>query len=358
MAEQRTLTSIQIESEALIGGVISAGVGVLVGFFAFWGKEPALSDPGAGGWSVGMVAALTAGLSAFVCSLIGYWRVRRQAEQAWRRSLTLWQTVVDFLAVALAHMIVIAVLVYAMFAVLQASFRGLQIDQLWGTVSVAVAAGLAGYVVQLSVAALSSVRLVSLLVVFLLVSSLASMVAAPEPKWWIHNFSRLGTYDTPSAWLFNFSLVAAGLLLMCFALYLNRDLRTIAEAGQLHTPSAPAIMSAGFLLTGMCIIGAGLVPVNRSILVHNIFATGMLVVVMAIISLSGWLLLGLPWQVLAMTYGFLAALALTIVLWAAAGYFSFTAMEFTCFTLVFGWISVFIRMISAQVEYVRSERTA
>lgn len=341
-----SLTRFQVESEALLAGVLAAFGGVGVGLALFWGRPSALW----GDWSIGVVSGIVTGTAVLLTAYIGYWRARYRPGQEWRLELASWKFIVDATAVALVHAIVSTLLSWAVFLLLQLSFKGLELNTGWAALLVGLTAGLAAYWTDLSVSTLTTARMTTLLVVFMTVSILTSMATAPMPNWWEYHFSELGSFGTASSWLFNVSLIAAGFLLVGFALYLNRDLLALAAAGELKNPRAPQLIAGGFIVSGFALAGVGLVPVNVNLIVHNSFATGMLVVIVLMMAGAGWLLRGLPWQISAMTYGFLAAIVASVVLFMPVQYFNLTALELIAFALVFSWVSVFIRMLSAQLD--------
>lgn len=139
-------------------------------------------------------------------------------------------------------------------------------------------------------------------------------------------------------------------MLVGFSLYLDRDLAALAEQGELANPRARRIITTGFVIAGFSLSGIGAVPVSVSILVHNTFAAGTLLVILGMMLLSGWLLRGLPWPILVMTYGFVLAIVGAVLLWQPVQYFNLTAMELVAFALVFAWVSVLIRMLAARLE--------
>src|SRR5690606_34228036 len=83
---------------------------------------------------------------------------------------------------------------------------------------------------------------------------------------------------------------------------------------------------------------------------HVAFACGMFIVFIAMLIAARRLFDGLPLTVHLVTWGFLAALVVTIVLFWPVGYFNLTALELVAFGLIFGWIVVFIRFETAAAE--------
>ncbi|MCR2762636.1 hypothetical protein NQ152_03845 [Microbacterium sp. zg.B48] len=69
------------------------------------------------------------------------------------------------------------------------------------------------------------------------------MVTSPEPQWWKVHFSQLGTFDDLSSFVFNGTLIAAGLLVTTFAVYIANDLQRLVAESVLIRSGAPRIIS-------------------------------------------------------------------------------------------------------------------
>ena len=73
------------------------------------------------------------------------------------------------------------------------------------------------------------------------------MITTPDPEWWTVHFSQLGTFDDLSSWVFNGTLIAGGLLVTTFAVYIANDMQQLADEGVLANPRAPRIVSTLFV---------------------------------------------------------------------------------------------------------------
>lgn len=327
-------------------GLVAGVVGTLVAAAFFWNSSPALW----GAWSIGAVGGTSVGVLSLGSAYLSYWRARYRPGQEWRLELPSWKFIVDATAVALVHAILAALLTFAVFVLLQLSLKGATLDIWWSMALIGLCCGLASYWVSLSVTDMTTAKMTTLLVQFMVIAVLGAMATAPQEDWWTYHFSALGTSQSPSSWLFNVSLIAAGLLLVGFALYLDRDLQTLASLGELRNPRTPKFMSWGFIIAGFSLAGIGAVPVSWSVLIHNTFAAGTLLVLLGLMVLSAWLLWGLPWQFMVTSYGFVLGLVLTVLLWQPVQYFGLTAMELVAFALVFAWVSLLIRMLSTRIQ--------
>ncbi len=332
-----------VESEALLAGAFAAGVTGLIALFLFAGSVWPLW----GGLSVGIVAAVAVLLVGIVAGAAGYWRSRNLPGQEWRHRLKPWKFSVDVGTVAAVHAIIGFILTMVVFVTLQRSFEGLVVDVWTSMGAVAVASGLAAYWIYLSVSAITTPKLAMLLIVFMASATLASMATAQDPQWWEYHFSQLGTADDFSSSLFNLALIIGGAFVTTFALYVDRDLTTLVRQGVLERAAAPRIVSVVFVVMGVMLAGVGLVPVNVSTPIHNFCAIGMSLSFLALLIGSPWILRGMPARFFVFCTGGIVLLLASAVLFEPIGYYNLTAFELAAFSIIFGWISVFIRFVSA-----------
>ena len=157
-----------------------------------------------------------------------------------------------------------------------------------------VIAGLAGYWIYLSVSAITTNRLATLLVVFMASATLASMATAQDPQWWEYHFSQLGTAEDFSSGLFNLALLVAGAFVTTFALYVHRDLTTLVRQGVLVHDWAPRFVAVVFVVMGVMLAGVGVFPLTVSVTLHNSCAVGMSLSFLVLLVSSPWTLTGLP----------------------------------------------------------------
>lgn len=333
--------SLRVESRAiyaaLVSGVIGAVIGLLIGLFA----RPL---PLSGDWSFGSAVAIVAGIIAGVSSAVGYWRVRRTPGQEWRHDLSAATFTVNTIAVVLVHVVLAVLSALLAFFVLSLGFIGLDVEPFWAIVLMAVSAGLSGYLAYLSVSRMTTQRMSSLLMSFVAIGTITAMVTAPDPRWWETHFSHLGTFWSVSGLMFNGTLVVGGLLVTAFAVYLAKDMRVLVRQGTLARAQAPRTISTMFIIMGVMLAGVGLVPVNVSLLIHNLCASGMAIMFIGMLAAGPWILRGMPRAYFLAAWVFLAAVLLSTALFAV-GFFGLTAFEIIVFALIFGWISVFIRFL-------------
>ncbi|WP_164863693.1 DUF998 domain-containing protein [Agromyces sp. LHK192] len=337
---------LRMETDAVLAGTAAAAVCGVVAVLLFAGREVPLW----GGFSVGAVAAIGAVASTVVVAYLGYWRARHRPGQEWRLAIRPWMFVLDATTVSLVHAALAGIFTASVFVVLQRSFDGLRVDVIIGTICVAAAAGASGYLSYLSVSDISTRKMATLLVSFMALATLASIAAVEDEYWWEYHFSQLGTAGDFSAWLFNATLIVAGFFVTTFTLYLHRDLAALVDAGLLEHRWAPRLMSTAFVVLGIMLAGVGLFPLHVNMAAHNGCASGMAAAFAIMVLGSPYILRGLPRRFFVFCYATFGVLIGGFLLFVPIGYYNLTAFELVAFTVIFSWITVFIRFVDALAD--------
>jgi len=324
---------------ALGAGILGAVYGWIVSLIS-----PSLSiaddDPFA------LWAAIGAAVVAVAAATTGYWQARGRPGQEWRRTLPSWKFTVNTISVVIVHTVLAFLAAYALYRVLALGFIGLPVITFWAVVLMAVTLGMTTYVVYLSASSVTTQRMSSLLMAFIVIGTLTAMVTTPDPDWWTIHFSQLGTFDALSSWVFNGTLIAGGLLVTTFAVYIANDMEALAAAGILTNPRGPRIVPALFVVMGIMLACVGIFPVDVNLALHNISASGMAAMFLVLLISGPTLLRGMPRTYFVSSWTFLGATVASVVLFIpVVGYFSLTAFEIIVFALIFGWIAVFIRFL-------------
>jgi hypothetical protein len=339
--------SLRVVNEGLTAGLSAGVVGAIAGIVVT-NIRPGLPLSGAG--SFGEISAVLAGLVAAAATGTGYWRSRHSAGQEWRLTLAPWKFGVNAISVVIVHTILATLATIAGYYVLSAGFIGLTMDPFWAAVLLAINLGLVAHLTYVSASRMTTQRMSSLLMAFIIIGTLTSMVTTPDEEWWKLHFSQLGSFeDSISSWIFNGTLIAGGLLVTTFGVYVGNDMRALVDRGILKRDSSPRVVSTVFVAMGILLAGVGLVPVDVNLIVHNLSATGMAVVFLGLLIAAPRVLAGMPRTFFIVTWAFLAALVLSVVLFVVQ-YFSLTAFEIIVFSLVFAWIAVFIRFLGVAAQ--------
>jgi hypothetical membrane protein len=332
------------ESEAVYAALIAGAAGAIYGLIA------SLVAPGlelvAAGDPFAVWAAFGSAFVAAVTSPIEYWRTRNRAGQEWRRSLPSWKFTVNTISVVIVHTALAFVATYGLYRLLGMGFIGIPVIPFWAAVLMAVTLGLTGYIVFLSVSSMNTQRMSSLLMAFIVIGTLTATITTPDPNWWRVHFSQLGTFDDLSSWIFNGTLIAGGLLVTTFAVYIANDLRALHDEGVLTSARGVRVVPTLFVIMGIMLACVGIFPVDVNLAAHNISASGMAVMFLVLLIAGPRLLAGMPRTYFVASWAFLAATLGSVILFIPrVGFFTLTAFEILVFALIFGWIAVFIRFL-------------
>lgn len=347
----RSSPASRTESHHLLLGSAEAVLGVLVGLLALRGTAPL-----AGAGSIGQVAALAVlGCGTATAALALSSLTRRS--MPWFGGRRRWRRALDVLGLALIHGVLGLFLTSALFGVFQQAFQGVALDRLAGTFWVAVTCGTACYVISAAAASLTGRSLATLLAVFLTVGVLASALNSQDPYWWERYFSELGEGGDLASFAFNLTLLLTGVALVTVAEFLAHDLhlwaRRAAEPGWVITAVRAMLSTVGVLVALIAVISR-----TVSIFWHNVVAMALVVVFGLTLLAVPVLLRRLPGALLVITAAAFALLVAVIVLYLGLDYLNMTAFEMGAAAIMYGWLLLFIRTVSAAAEGAEEEAAA
>ena len=335
-------TTISLEAVALLVGAGFFLIAFPISFLVFWGRTLEITGPG----SIGTYASIGGAIAAVLAVVLARIGVRSRGERPVVRAdgLALPDVRVrwyESAAIALAFAVT-ALLGWEGIAVLLArSFTGAPVFAFPGAILVAVAFALTAYVCYLSAATLTPMSLSLVLAIFLVVGAFASMLTATDPLWWQGNLSALGMSSNASAWIFNGTLIVAGIIVTTIGRYATAQLPVATRDQQ----RGRRVVRIAMALIGLFLACVGIFPVDEFFLVHNIVATGMTVAFAAVVIGLPWLLPTISRVFVALGYIYVAVIALLGVFFAT-GYYNLTAVELIAAVLIFSWIIVFLRTAS------------
>ena len=347
LRETRVRRSVRVETEALLAALVAALVGSGLGLLLFRGSYSPIWQDFGSGWSVGLDASITVGVVGFVVSAVSYGRSLRLPAQAWRRRLQWWKLIVDGAAIATVHAALATLATGTIFFVLQHAFRRLAIGTYVATFALAVSTGLAAYLLYLSVTRLTSVTLWERLLLFMIGGVLLAMATSSDPIWWRYHFSHLGAVGGWPSLIFNATMVITGVLVVTFALYIDRDVRLLRRRTGIGFRWSGPVISALVVALGVSLAGIGLVQVNVSLVLHNLVAGSTALIFAVLLFVSSAALWGMPWSFHVTTLAILAILAADVWLRFQVNYFNLTSFELVAFVILFGWIAILVRFIAA-----------
>jgi len=347
----RLATATTTEARALLVAIGALVLGGLLGF-AIIGFD---SVPISGRGSVGAAAAVVAACISAAVFAVGYVLPSPTATRRQRPERTAWRLVLDNIALALAHGFTVLLLMTGLSVVLADAFIGAEVYPFSAAVLVGVSSALAAYVSFLSAAGMTTTRVATVLAVFLVVGVMTAMISSSDPNWWQMNISALGIGDDFSSATFNITLIVAGAVLTAIASYLAAELAEgsmasdVREADDRRVEVRVQIVRWALVLLGVFLACVGIFHVDWIEWVHNTFATGLVVIFAGLVVGIRWLIPRLSAVFVAVGFAFLAVVLGATVLFAI-GVYNLTAVEIIGFALIFTWLVLLIRNVSAGAE--------
>lgn len=334
-----------VESYALYFGAACFIVTAVIALCLFWNKQiPIFGLPSSG--AIGSLFALFAGFIGFMTAY-----TRLATFQTYEKRLPYFRRWLKRSALALAHATVFFLISVTAFYIIQQAFKGLLLDHWSSAIIVGTVSGLAGYCTYLMGARVTSNNLSIVLAMFLLGGTLTSMITAENPEWWMIHFSSLGMGDSASATAFNVTLVVGGIVVAGLADTIANDfakLQTTSKPRYIHTNIH--MVRAMLVFIGVLLAGVGLFPFDMFPTIHNVCAIGMIVVFMVLVGMLPRLVSDFPRAFFVFSFSLFASVLACYWLWVGVGYLNLTALELLCAGIVFSWLIVFVRHISAGLE--------
>lgn len=320
-----------LESVALMIGAAGFVLGALIASLVFWGGAVPIAGPG----SLGQLVSICGAVVALAVVVWARMLVRPRRAAADGSPRLRW---FDVAAIALTYAMIALLGWVGIAAVLAESFVDAVVFPFSAALLAGVAVALTAYVVFLSAVHLTPINLSLVLAVFLVVGMLTSMLSASDPHWWQLNLSSLGMTDDLSARAFNLTLIIAGALVTTIANFATASLPATSDAERRHR----LFVRVALMLIGVLLACVGIFPVDESLQLHNLSATGMAIVYVTLVLRLRTLIPSTPRVFLLVGYVFVGVIVLLAVLFIT-GYYNLTAVELVLAVLVFTWLIVFMR---------------
>lgn len=336
------------ESRALVVAVAALVLGFLVGTLFVGGRSMPISGPDSLGTHVAFISAVFAA----IVFAVGYLLPSPGASQRQRPERSTWRLVLNIVALALAHAAIALLLMVGLSLVLAQAFIGAEVFAFSSALIIGIGAALVSYTSYLSASGMTTSRIATVLAVFLVLGVITSMLSTTDPLWWQKNISALGIGNNLSSATFNLTLLVAGAIITAIASYLAAELATghlasaPREADDRREHTRIEVLRWSLVVMGVFLACVGIFPVDWVVWVHNTFATGLLVIFGGLVIAIRWIVPRLPIVFVLVGYGFLV-----VVVGAATmfflGIYNLTAVEIIGFALIFTWLILLIRNISA-----------
>lgn len=335
-----------IESRAIYAAFLGGSLGFLVGLPLFWSDNVSLFERGI---SLGFVSSILAGVVALVTYLVVS---AKQTEQR-KPSVSWWHSAkghISTWSLALVHGLLVFLSYALLFYAVGEAFKDAHIDRWAASVLLALSVGFVSYIVYLSAASMSSVRVSMLLAMFLVSGTFISMLTASNPHWWEDHFSSLGAGGGVSGYAFNATLIIAGLVIVALSQFISGDFRRLAHDGQMSGKVRVGILQVLLSTIGVALAFVGLFVYDEFPSIHNLAAGGMALLFLGIVILLPLLTPGFTRAFFIASYSLLAALLGSVWLFMSVRYFNLTVFELIAAAIIFIWLVVFVRHIAAMLD--------
>lgn len=324
------------ETRAIWATAISFLVGSGIGTAVLWGNP----RPIAGDGSVGIPAAIIAGLTAAASFVFSTFLHRRGETKPMPR----WQAIVSDLAavaltIAFAGVTALGVLLAG--EILGIGLQGLELPAIGGGLLTGVAAAVGGRLAFAAGVGLETGDLAGLLFSYLVIGTLFAMLTAADPDWWATNFSQLGIGE--GAWVFNGTLVVAGLLVGTVGAYIGRDLHRILGDAAFRRILWVVALWVG---AGIALAGVGAFPIHRIVVAHNVSAIATLVLFIAAVVATTIVMPGPPRPLVFTTVVVGALMVVAFILCDPLRLYSLTVLEVIAVGLGLLWMSTLVRILA------------
>lgn len=303
--------------------------------------------PLAGEGSLGNIAAWCAGAGAGLAYLLAHLVETKRGLHRWRGELPRAKRIFDAFALTLATGMLAYLGIMAIASLFQLGFQGLTVDPVGGGVLAGAAAAAMTYIGALVGSRVTSESIALLATLQLFTGTMASMVSSPDASWWQLHFSQLGNEAGQSGYRFNVSLIITGFVLIALSNYIGNDVRRGLVARDADDPKLVRLLSWLFAAIGICMAIAGAVPDAENIVVHVGAASGMLVVFAVLVFVSLRRIVDVPRELAVFSLIVVVGIVVAVLLWVPFGYYNLTGTEFMAASLLFAWLTVYVRTLAA-----------
>ncbi|MCS3428293.1 DUF998 domain-containing protein [Leucobacter aridicollis] len=303
--------------------------------------------PLAGEGSLGNIAAWCAGAGAGLAYLLAHLVETKRGLHRWRGELPRAKRIFDAFALTLATGMLAYLGIMAIASLFQLGFQGLTVDPVGGGVLAGAAAAAMTYIGALVGSRVTSESIALLATLQLFTGTMASMVSSPDASWWQLHFSQLGNEAGQSGYRFNVSLIITGFVLIALSNYIGNDVRRGLVARDADDPKLVGQLSWLFAAIGICMAIAGAVPDAENIVVHVGAASGMLVVFAVLVFVSLRRIVDVPRELAVFSLIVVVGIVVAVLLWVPFGYYNLTGTEFMAASLLFAWLTVYVRTLAA-----------
>ncbi|TDT32827.1 DUF998 domain-containing protein [Naumannella halotolerans] len=314
-------------------------LGLLFGVWSLWDQQLPLMTRGE---SIGLIAAVGSLIAAWVVYPFQRRRTNR-SQLDWRRRSFFTRHGIDTVMLTVAHGVIAFLLCLGIFGLFQLGFVDLTLDPVAGALLIAVATYVAASMSHYSASIPTSVHFTNVLITLLVSGCIGAMLIAKDSSWWQRDFSQLGGLGNLGAFTLNATLVLSGLGVIVLGDYVAKEL--VNHRTQVR-PGGIRLIRWLLAVAGVLMVLIGLIPVSLSRPIHVFFAMAMALTLMLMMALTPLVVLGFDRGFSWASGGAVGVVVAAIFLSRVVGYFSWTAVEVVSSTVIFAWVTVFVRRVA------------
>lgn len=255
----------------------------------------------------------------------------------------------NFPSVLISYLIILTISILFVFELLQRFFLGVTFDLFTATFIFMMLLGVINYLMIYAAIFTTPESLIRTLMIIAVGGVGIAMLTNSEQQWWLVNLSYLGSNFALDNWRFNLTLVLAGLLMIALIDFLFETIYVARPKTKQLT-----ILKTLLVILAICLALVGVFPYNEnpvSQILHNVFARGLVVVVLLLIMTSPWMLPNTTKDFMTTSYGIGSLLVIVTILFLGVGYLSLTAFEILAFILAFSWLLLFLQKLVQLSNY-------
>jgi MFS family permease len=234
--------------------------------------------------------------------------------------------------------------------VLGAVVVGAEISRMAAITATAIGGGLLAGAIAYASADLDRRGLTTRVSAMLVSGLLLSMLTANDPTWWTDSLSHMGQ-QPDWGWIFNATMILAGLGMLGVTMEITRGLKLLAEARRFPPSGARfltiALAIAAFGLTGVGVFPTYIYPI--SMFFHNLSSNLMLLVFLVLMLGLRWIAppLGKRVHLASMVLGVVCLLDLALYI---THLFGFVFFEIVAILILVLWLFLFESATSATIH--------
>lgn len=201
---------------------------------------------------------------------------------------------------------------------------------------------------QRRLARASPTHRVAAIMTLIMTGMVVAIITTPDPLWWKLHFSELGTFEAFSSYVFNATLIVAGVAIVAFARYFRRELGAhLTRSGSRRRSPAVVSMLIGSIGVHLAFVGG--IPVNTLTFLHDRAATGLVFSFLALLITTPAMLRGLGRALATITIpaalllvGGGTAMVMSII--------NLAAYELLGFAVMFTWVLMFVACLGRHAK--------